>query len=97
MEEIKLDLDKTGFGKFYILEDGEEVAEMEVTVSDDRITVHHTEVVPKGEGKGLAKKLLETMVDYARKNALQVVPLCAYVALQFRRHPDEYADVWQKK
>ncbi|HEU4902844.1 MAG TPA: N-acetyltransferase [Flavisolibacter sp.] len=36
-----------------------------------------------------------TMVDYARKNGLKVIPLCPYVHAQFKRHPADYADVWK--
>jgi hypothetical protein len=72
------------------------LAEMEVSVSDSNVTVYHTEVVPKAEGKGLAKKLLAAMSGYARKNGLKVIPLCPYVHAQFKRHPEEYADIWNK-
>ena len=50
----------------------------------------------KAEGKGLAKKLLIAMVDYARKNNLKVIALCPFVHAQFLRHPDEYKILWKK-
>ena len=96
MDDVKLKLDEKGNGHFYILDGEEEIAEMEISISEDNITVYHTEVIPKAEGKGLAKKLLASMVDHARKNALKVIPLCPYVHAQFNRHPEEYADVWNK-
>jgi len=96
MEDVKLDLDKNNRGHFFILDQEEQIAEMEVSVSGNNLTVYHTEVLPKAEGKGLAKKLLFTMVDYARKNALKVTPLCPYVHAQFKRHPEEYIDVWNQ-
>ena len=96
MEEVQLTLDEKNNGKFYILDGEEQIGEMEINVSPTAVTVFHTEVAPAAEGKGLAKKLLETMVLYARKNALKVIPLCPYVLVQFKRHPDEYADVWKK-
>lgn len=96
MSEVQLKVDEKGHGRFYIMDENEQIAEMEISIDDNNITVYHTEVVPKAEGKGLAKKLLATMVDHARKNALKVIPLCPYVHLQFRRHPDEYGDVWNK-
>lgn len=96
MDEVKLKLDEKGHGHFFILDGEEEIAEMEISISEDNLTVYHTEVLPKAEGKGLAKKLLATMVDHAQKNALKVIPLCPYVHAQFKRHPEEYADVWNK-
>lgn len=96
MEDAQLNFDGKGYGKFSISEDGEEIGEMVISVSSNDLTVYHTEVLPKGEGKGLAKQLLSTMVDYARKNKLKVIPLCPYVHLQFKRHPDEYIDVWKQ-
>ena len=96
MEEIKLELNENGQGHFLIFENNEQLGEMEISIADDKLTVYHTEVAPKAEGKGFAKKLLEKMVAHARMHSLKVVPLCPYVHLQFRRHPDEYADVWSR-
>ena len=96
MDDVKLKLDEKDNGHFYILDGEEQVAEMEISISGNDLTVYHTEVLPKAEGKGLAKKLLATMVDYARQHALKVIPLCPYVHAQFKRHPEEYADVWNK-
>lgn len=96
MEDVKLQLDEKGQGHFYIAETEEQVAEMVVSISNGLLTVYHTEVLPKAEGKGLAKQLLTAMVDHARKNGLKVIPLCPYVHAQFKRHPDIYADVWQR-
>ena len=96
MEEVILKLDENGRGYFYMLDGEEQIAEMEVSISGNNLTVYHTEVLPKADGKGLAKKLLTTMVDHARKNALKVIPLCPYVNAQFKRHPEDYVDVWNK-
>lgn len=96
MEEVLLKLDEKGYGNFYIMDEQEQVAEMAISISENNLTVHHTEVLPKAEGKGLAKKLLTAMVAHARKNSLKVIPLCPFVHLQFNRNAEEYADVWRK-
>ena len=70
---------------------------MEIQINKDNITAFHTEVVKEEEGKGLAKKLLDHLVDYARTHKLKVVPLCPYVYAQFKRHRSEYADLWGGK
>jgi predicted GNAT family acetyltransferase len=96
MEDIQLKIDDNGSGHFFIVEGEEELGEMQVKIDGNHLTVYHTEVQPQAEGKGFAKKLFAAMVDHARKNALQIVPLCTYVLSQLKRHPDEYADVWKK-
>lgn len=96
MEEVKLTLDEKSHGHFYINENDQQVAEMVIGISGDDLTVYHTEVLPQAEGKGLARELLKTMVDYARKNKLKVIALCPYVFAQFKRHPDEYSDIWKQ-
>jgi predicted GNAT family acetyltransferase len=96
MEEVKLNLDEKGHGAFYITNGTEEIGEMIVEIRGDDLTVYHTEVSPEEEGKGLAKLMLTTMVDYARNHHLSVIPLCPYVHSQFKRHPEEYMDVWKK-
>jgi predicted GNAT family acetyltransferase len=79
-----------------IEEQEKQVGEMVIGISETALTVYHTEVDPEMEGKGLAKMMLDEMVGYAREKKLQVVPLCEYVHVQFKRHPDDYADVWRK-
>ena len=96
MDEVKLKLNEKGHGAFYIMDGVEQLGEMVVSISGKMITVYHTEVAAKAEGKGLATQMLYAMVDYARKNGMKVIPLCPYVHAQFKRHPNEYADVWNK-
>ncbi len=93
MDEVKINLNDKGDGAFYIMDGSELMGEMVVNISGNDLTVYHTEVSSKAEGKGLAKKLMATMVDHARNNNLKVIPLCPYVHAQFKRLPNEYADV----
>ncbi len=97
MDEVQLKLNEKGEGKFYIMDGDEQIGEMGVVLDKDTLTVHHTEVLEKAEGKGYAKKLLAAMVDHARKNSWKVIALCPYVHLQFRRRPEDYEDVWLKE
>jgi len=94
MEEIKLKLDDKGEGSFYVLDGGEEIAQLVVSVSGNEMIAHHTEVFPKGEGKGLGKRLVNELADYARKNNLKIVARCPFVHGQFKRYPEKYGDIW---
>ena len=96
MNEVKLNLNEKGRGGFYAMDGEKQIGEMEVSVSGNSLVVYHTEVDPASEGKGVAKQMLATMVDYARNNDLKVVPLCPYVHAQFKRHAKDYEDVWNK-
>lgn len=94
MNEVKLYLDEKGDGDFFISETEQKIATMQIGIHGNELTVYHTEVSETYEGKGLAKKMMLTMVDYARKNNLKVFALCPYVFAQFKRHPEEFADIW---
>jgi predicted GNAT family acetyltransferase len=96
MDNITLELNNFKRGAFLVREGVEQLAEMEVGIVGDNLTVYHTEVSPKLQGKGVAQQLLNHMVDYAREHKLRVIPLCPYVLAQFKRHPEKYVDLWNK-
>lgn len=97
MGMIKLKLNNRGHGYFLLEEDEEQLGEMEVAISGNVLTVFHTEVIPRAEGRGLASKLLNEMVEYARKNNLKVIALCPYVLAHFKHEPEKYDDIWKNK
>jgi len=97
MADIKLELDEKKHGAFNLYDNGTKIGEMVIGISQDMLTVYHTEVDEDQSGKGYAKLLLDAMTAYARQNKLMVRPLCAYVHAQFKKHPDEYTDIWLKE
>ncbi len=96
MEEVKLNLNEKNQGAFVITEGDEQLGEMVVAIIENDLIVYHTEVAPKAEGRGLAKVMLNAMVTYAREKGLKVIPLCPYVHAQFKRHPTDFEDIWNK-
>jgi len=94
--EIKLRLNESKSGAFFIEKDGVEIAKMEIGISGENMTVYHTEVSETLKGQGIASKLLAKMVDYARTNNLKVIALCPFVSAQFKRHPEKYTDIWNQ-
>ena len=95
MEEIKVEINERGDGAFYLFHDNNIVAKMLVGISANDLHAYHTEAMI--EGKGFAKKLLESIVAYARDRHLKITPYCPYVHAQFKRDPEQYADVWNRK
>jgi predicted GNAT family acetyltransferase len=96
MNDIQLRLNDNGRGAFVFEKDGDRVAEMQIGIMGSNLTVYHTEVSEKWKGQGIASKLLSAMVDYAKEHHLTVIALCPFVLAQFKRHPAQYADVWNQ-
>jgi hypothetical protein len=57
-----------------------------------RMLIQHTEVPHELEGRGLAAKLTQVALEYARSQSLQVVPACSYTSSYMAKHP-EYNDL----
>jgi uncharacterized protein len=47
----------------------------------------HTGVPPAQRGHGIAAALVQAALDHARAHGLRVSPMCSYVAIYMRRHP----------
>ncbi|MCM3612289.1 N-acetyltransferase [Planococcus sp. MERTA32b] len=67
-------------------------AEITWTQMADVMVVEHTFVNENMRNQGLAKKLVDRAVEYARENEYKIEPVCSYVATVFERY-DEYEDV----
>jgi len=49
--------------------------------------ITHVGVYPGHRGQGVAAKIVEAGLQYARENSLRVVPMCSYAAAYIRRNP----------
>ena len=58
----------------------------------DVVEMTHTEVPDALEGQGYGATLAEAALDWARREGLQVVPSCRFVAAYIERHP-AYGDL----
>lgn len=83
--------------KFYIGEDEENpLAEICIADKDENtLVIEHTNVSQALAGQGVAKLLVEKVVEFARKENKKVIPKCTYAKSQFEKNSD-YNDVWQK-
>jgi predicted GNAT family acetyltransferase len=78
-------------GRFTVSEDGRE-AFVEYGREGDILAINHTEVPPEIGGRGIAGKLVEAVLQYARDEGLKVLPRCSYADAYMRRHA-EYAEL----
>ncbi len=75
-------------GTFYVLRDGDRLAEMTYTCSGpDRIVINHTEVDDSLRGQGVGRKLLDACVAWAEARGAQVSATCPYAKAQLEKNP----------
>jgi predicted GNAT family acetyltransferase len=74
--------------RYELLLDGELVGKLFYRTNDDVVTLIHTEVASRMEGRGLGEQLVAGALGDVRDRGLQIVPLCPYVAAYIRRHPE---------
>ena len=55
-----------------------EIGECDYSSDRDGICIYHTGVNPVFEGKGIAKRLVYTILEYAERNKLEVSATCSY-------------------
>ncbi len=57
---------------------GIEVGECDYSTEDSGISIYHTGVDPAYEGKGIAKRLVYSILEYAERNKTEVTATCSY-------------------
>jgi len=50
--------------------------------------ITHVGVSPELRGQGVAGKITQVGLEYAKENGLRVVPMCSYAAAYIRKHPE---------
>lgn len=67
-------------------------AHIEYVPFDGGIRLTHTVVSAPIEGRGVAAALVKEALDFARTQGVKVIPICSYVVVYMKRHP-EYNDI----
>ena len=92
MTDIRLSKEETGprNGRYVARIDGIE-GEGEITFTHRGpgvISADHTGVPESMGGKGVARALLDYMLEDARNAGFRIIPICPYVRGQYARHPE---------
>ena len=97
--EIKLDeLEVThnpAENRFESWIDGQ-LSKLDYLEDGDTIVMMHVGVTPAHRGQGVAGKLTQIALEYAREKSLRVLPMCSYVGAYIRRHP-EYIELTKQR
>lgn len=80
--------DEGSKGAFFVLKDGQRVAEMTYSRTNATlIIVDHTHVDESLGGQGVGRQLLGALVGWVRSEGIKVVPLCPFAKAQFEKNP----------
>ncbi|MBX7154416.1 MAG: N-acetyltransferase [Bacteriodetes bacterium] len=71
-------------GSYYIKQNDILLAEMTYVMSGETsFIIDHTFVDSSLKGQGIGRKLLDALVEHARKNHLKIIPLCPFAKSVF--------------
>jgi acetyltransferase len=70
-------------GFFIFGENGDELAKLTYRKEGKKLFFESTVVSPELRGQGIAGKLFEAGVKYARENNYKIVPVCSYIVKKF--------------
>lgn len=89
---------KRGDKKYYIGEhETDPIAEITYKEKDAQtIIANRTYVSDELRGQGIAGKLFQELIQFAREEKVKIIPECSYVKAKMER-TDEYDDVLYKK
>ena len=76
-------------GAFYIDGEGGRLAELTFSAAPDGqlVILEHTEVDESLRGQGIARRLVEAAVIWAREEHIKLVPVCPFAKAVFEREP----------
>jgi predicted GNAT family acetyltransferase len=90
---MKVDLDKlvvfhnAAENMFEVRVDGY-LSKLDYMQDGKNFVITHVGVHPELRGQGLAGKIVDASMDYARQNSLRVIPMCSYAAAYIRKNPE---------
>ena len=73
-------------GYFELFEKKELAAYMSFSrAGEDLIIINHTDVKPQFKGRGFGRNLIDHIVNYARAEKINIMPMCPYAASVFSK------------
>ena len=94
VERIEIERQNSADSGAYLATDasGTEAGKLTWTLRDGARDAQHTIVPSHMRGHGIAARLVDALIEDARREGFSISPSCSYVAAQFERHP-EWADL----
>jgi len=73
-----------------------QLSKLDYIEDKDTFVITHVGVHPEHRGHGVAGKLTQAGLEYAKAKSLRVVPMCSYAAAYIRRNPRYLSLIKQK-
>ncbi len=84
---------KQGEKGFYIGDEDAPLADIKISRKENlAIVIEHTRVSETLKGQGIGGRLVEAVVELAKKEGLKILPLCSYARAYLQKKP-EYKDL----
>jgi len=64
-----------------------QLSKLDYMQDKNTIVITHVGVHPEHRGQGVAGKLTQVALEYAKEKSFRVIPMCPYVATYIRRNP----------
>ena len=64
-----------------------QLSKFEYIQDGKNFVIMHVGVHPELRNQGIAAKIVQTGLEYAKQNSLRVIPMCSYAAAYIRRNP----------
>lgn len=80
-----------------VYDDGKEIGESTYSDANTIWIINYTTTDPAYQGQGLARQLVNAIVQEARVRYIKIMPLCPYAKHLFESSADAYFDVWLGK
>ena len=90
LEELEI-IHNPNENRFEIWIEGQ-LSKLDYAQRGSTIIMTHVGVPHEFRGLGIAGKITEAGLEYAKEKNLRVIPMCSYVAAYIRRHP-QYAEL----
>ena len=73
-----------------------QLSKLDYMKDKNTIVITHVGVHPEHRGQGVAGKLTQVALEYAKEKSFRVIPMCPYVATYIRRNP-QYEELTRQR
>ena len=73
-----------------------QLSKLDYMQDGNTIVMTHVGVYPEHRGQGVAGKLTQVALDYAKEKSFRVIPMCPYIATYIRRNR-QYEDLTKQR